>query len=876
MKKVLPRAITIISTCFALLFSQIGYADDRDNCLMPIPMSSSAMVEVGATALGGAAVLALLLSHHSHDNNNNAPNPPTPPVTPGINWQTMNGPTGGSISALLTTQTASNSNQIYATTDTGIFVSKDNGQHWAPSLVGYNITTGAKDSKGNVYMFGTSNLEYNLKLFVTKDNGATWSALTNPNEYYINSLFVDSNDTLYAGTTRGAYYSLNQGATWIKFTDINDDYITEFTQSASGKVYATGTYAGFGYGCVIRIDEMDHSASYLTNQGDLPFPATDRHSLIALPNTEKNDASDILYFGTSNNDGLWQYKSTATPVWQKVAQFASDTITDLQLSPNGKLVYLGTSTGIVNAASQKISVCDSFSASVCSFKDTVAGIREFAFADNNAYAATDAGVYYSTDEGTTWHDPDTSTASNAFTAIITNPSGIYAGSHKHGVFYSNLNAASNPAWTSTERNMAAVKPAFNPLFQGNNVYFFSFNLGLFYSADNGLSWIQRALPLDSDYSAAAAITNVNNVQTLYTLAYNNITYENGLYYSRDNGQSWIAVPIPQKAKNLDFVDASFSALTTNPADNTIVAATSSFSNISSVFWSNDSGSTWQHSDIPTRAIFSLAVDNNGSDRFFAGLSANFYSANPEIKTGILTSTDLVNWIDSYIPTQAESIINMVVDHTNHYVYAVSIMYDPPEGQCKLLRFKDNVWQNVYTFAPTISPENFTVNPTNGKLYYTPRIIAFAVNKNSKTISTNGLFVSSDNGSTWANIPTFDNFLVTDITIDPATGYIYVGTANNGVYASLDDGATWQAENTGLASLMIDTVTMDSSNNIFITPEGSYAYRGSWLTKAIHNYIHNAFAPTNTTVVRAKYQRFPGMLDPYKGKSHYNAVQPLNR
>ncbi|MBD2099870.1 putative baseplate assembly protein [Leptolyngbya sp. FACHB-261] len=83
----------------------------------------------------------------------------------------------------------------------------------------------------------------------------------------------------------------------------------------------------------------------------------------------------------------------------------------------------------------------------------------------------------------------------------------------------------------------------------------------------------------------------------------------------------------------------------------------------------------------------------------------------------------------------------------------------------------------------------------------------------------GVFASTNNGS-WSSVST--GLPSTDIlclTLDPATGYLFVGTPGNGIFRSTDRGTTWTAINTGLANLSIQTLTCLDKMLLAGTPGG---------------------------------------------------------
>jgi len=103
---------------------------------------------------------------------------------------------------------------------------------------------------------------------------------------------------------------------------------------------------------------------------------------------------------------------------------------------------------------------------------------------------------------------------------------------------------------------------------------------------------------------------------------------------------------------------------------------------------------------------------------------------------------------------------------------------------------------------------FSWEPTNGP--YGGHIFDLAVNASGHVFAaseTNGVFRSTDNGSSWTQ--------VTSTEVDPlvinSSGHIFAGT-NDGVLISTDNGDTWSS--TGLVASGIVSLVINSSDHIF--------------------------------------------------------------
>src|SRR5438552_1190751 len=124
-------------------------------------------------------------------------------------WTQTNGPLGGSISSLV----ASGSNIFAGTSDSGVYLSTNNGTNWTQSgLNGQEVITLAV-SGSNVFA-GT----YNNGVYRSTNNGQNWTQTLSGQT--INALAINGSYIL-AGTTNGIYQTTNNGQSWIQLPGWN-------------------------------------------------------------------------------------------------------------------------------------------------------------------------------------------------------------------------------------------------------------------------------------------------------------------------------------------------------------------------------------------------------------------------------------------------------------------------------------------------------------------------------------------------------------------------------------------------------------------------------------------------------------------------------
>ncbi len=96
----------------------------------------------------------------------------------------------------------------------------------------------------------------------------------------------------------------------------------------------------------------------------------------------------------------------------------------------------------------------------------------------------------------------------------------------------------------------------------------------------------------------------------------------------------------------------------------------------------------------------------------------------------------------------------------------------------------------------------------------------SLTNNYYVATSQGVFVSSDH-STWT--PLNINYDVRAITFD-RNNNLYAGTWGNGVFKSTDNGTTWTEINTGLTNLAVHALVVNSANNLFVGTFGGGVYK----------------------------------------------------
>lgn len=481
---------------------------------------------------------------------------------------------------------------LYCATVNGISVTTDKGNTFKSVSTGLPTGLGMGSSI-NCLAAKETNLfagAFFKGIYRSKDNGATWTQLTNgfPTDSNVSSIIV-SGKSVIAGTNSGVYISFDDGDSWLNFTyGLPNDFLNSLAVY-NNKIYV-GTFA--------------HGLFYSDNNG-----STWQSANIGTNNFESVNALHVkgssIYAGTSqsgvitSNDGGINWTSINKHLTnEEIKGMVKKEGSIFAVTPTCKVYESkdhGTSWAVVN---KQLSPNP---------------FRSLRVKGDSLLASTDgSGVYFSIDNGINWTPMNYNLGEFSLQVfdlliyqneiIVGNTAGVYH-------FQSESNSW-EPLGTGLPSNSRVFK-----LFEKNDIiYAGTHSSGLFRSKDQGVTWLP--VPL-----ASSAFT----VNTIAPSGKYIVVPSNGrMFLSKDNGDTW-------QTNSANIVNNEIVA--SAAVDSSYVF----FGGYDGVFMSTNHGLTMSTSNIGLPAIawvFSLLVDD---DRLLAGTSEGIWSIPISAFAPIITS-----------------------------------------------------------------------------------------------------------------------------------------------------------------------------------------------------------------------------------------------
>lgn len=452
--------------------------------------------------------------------------------------------------------------RLYAGTNSGVFVSNNDGESWTALNEGLPDAevSSLLASKGRIFA-GTEG----SGIFVSDDGGTSWHAsgegLTNPRI----SALVGLNGRLYVGTKGGVFVSQDGGATWQAINEGLTDTAVNALLVLEDRLYV-GTNDG------VFVSRNQGATWQTANEG-----------LTGSTVTSLGVIEETLFAGTLG-DGV--FKSEDGVTWQAVNTGLTNLLVRSLQAVGGQL-FAGTDQGIFASSNQGRTwqTVDQGpqNTAVWSFLET----------NGNLFAGTDGGILISQDDGRTWRGNRAGLTTPVILSLLAVEQQLLAGTSS-GVFISKDGGLTWQAREGEIQNSAVwtLVAVEERLLAGTNN-------GILISEDGGDTWRSTNKGLtDLDVRSLLAIDGG-------VLAGTN---NGGVFISRDGGESW------QAAKE-GLMDSQILSLLA--VEDRVLAGTGS----GSIYISDDGGATWRAGyEGSLNALISSLLAVGG--QLYAGTSGN--------------------------------------------------------------------------------------------------------------------------------------------------------------------------------------------------------------------------------------------------------------
>jgi hypothetical protein len=373
----------------------------------------------------------------------------------------------------------------------------------------------------------------------------------------------------------------------------------------------------------------------------------------------------------------------------------------------------------------------------------------------NVFAGTySTGVYLSTDNGATWNQKINGLTDQQIECLAVSGTNIFVGTGSK-VF---LSTDMGSTWTSASNGLpdnTIISLAVN----GNSIYTGIWANGIYVSTNNGQGWEQFGLTSPNPYVYSFAF----NGSSVYAAA-------GKVWRTTNEGTDWVEVttgiPSGAQIQSLAYVGGNLVA-----GDNAVNGSTG-------MYYSTNGGSNWTSVNwgLPNYCANSITASNGN---ILTGTCGGiFRSTNAGTDWNNPTMHGDYDWAD----------ISALVFRGNNYVFAGDV--------------------NGYAYVSTDAGQNLTLKTQieKGASVSSFAFISsyvFAGTKPYASASVGGVYLSSDNGATWASkstgLPTTTNTNVSSLAVIGTN--LFAGTGQ-GVFLSTNNGTNWTQVNNGLTGLYV--------------------------------------------------------------------------
>jgi photosystem II stability/assembly factor-like uncharacterized protein len=534
----------------------------------------------------------------------------------GESWTTINSGLANSMVYSLAISPSDNA-MVYAGTRNGVFKTVDGGRHWTAASYGLPKAIGRTQidmlaidpTNPKIVYAGTFD-----KVYKTINGAASWSAILSHPMVTQTSRFaalaVDPSHpaTVYvAASDRGLFKSGDGGRNWKVITTGADfEYVEDVLVDPSN---STVIYVSDRGGKILR--SADSGRNWIRADAGLPVGYGGSLTLAVNPKDSRT-----LYAASSASvtspmipsEGRFFRSSSRGEVWTKVGARISNANTKVLVADpvHADTLYAGTGGGILKTVDGGMSWRSTNSGI------TNSNISAIAVAPSESgvlyVGASGGGIAKSRDGGATWVPVNTGLTSDDVSALAIDPTDaarVYAGAGG-GIFRSTNGGAS---WSEVKAlpSMAICSLAID---RSNSAVLYATTTGdgkAFKSTNGGDTWdeIRFGFPRTG---GCGLIMNPADPTILYASTYDKSTIE--MLKSTDAGKTWQKDAVDYRIFGRVWQETA--VLTIDPDDSNTLHTAS----VAGIFKSTNRGATWVRTASPPRGLERLVLDPKNSNTIY--------------------------------------------------------------------------------------------------------------------------------------------------------------------------------------------------------------------------------------------------------------------
>ncbi len=572
-------------------------------------------------------------------------------------WDKSTGPYGGRVDKLI----KNNKGLLVAVSSSvGITsISTNNGLNWTTTDLGLSLPMVdyiAADSNGIIYASGyISGLDY--EFFKSIDQGKSWiDARVFPFNHGVGYIFIDPKNTIYIENAGfGMFRSSDDGITW-KNVFGNAFYCMAYSPP-NGYLFATTNSS------IYRSTDNGLIWNFLRKYdgGNIISVALNGNVIVHV-DTDPNNFYHS-YFIISTDDGItWTKSNNGIPFERRGYCQGVVVLNDGELITNlDQDLYYSTNNGL-NWEKIEYTVPEKILKERFIFESIVK------LDSSDLMTATEYGIFFSSDNGRSWIDRNQGLTNTGCLSLALKDDLIFCGTDLTGLF---KKKEAESEWINvdlfrkTSVTGIGISPSGN-IFVGTYDWVNHDIEGVYFSSDNGTTWIKKNNGMENNYAQQFVFKNdslifINSIIGIYyssnggeswsrrmnginsfaswfvELCLDNngnllLTTDDGLYRSTNDGNDWEDITSNLPERQLMAIEVTKS--------NKILVSSTGVQH--GVYISSDDGKNWNFSNngLGNSEVVSLSMNKSGI------LFAGSFNDHQQIRESAFMSTDNgANWID---------------------------------------------------------------------------------------------------------------------------------------------------------------------------------------------------------------------------------------